>query len=74
MLQRFKEKFGAIDVLLVTGDHVAHGVAPHIDESPTWADWDAVKANLQASAQLVQKHFPDTLVLSTIGNNDGYHS
>lgn len=50
MLQRFTEAFGAVDVLLVTGDHVAHGVAPHYDESPTEADWEAVKANLQASA------------------------
>ena len=31
MLQRFNEAFGQVDVILVTGDHVAHKVAPHHD-------------------------------------------
>ena len=74
MLQRFKKVFGDVDVLLVPGDHVAHKVSPHIDRSPTWADWDNVKANLNASAMMIEKYFPDTLVLTNIGNNDGYHS
>lgn len=73
MLRRFQEAFGSVDVLLVTGDHVAHDVAPDFGAA-TSKDWDAVKANLQASAQLIQKYFPDTLVLTSIGNNDGYHN
>ena len=35
LLQRFTEVFGHVDVILVPGDHVAHKVAPHLDESPT---------------------------------------
>ena len=50
MLQRFKKVFGEVDVLLVTGDHIAHDIAPHIDEITSEAQlsesWDAVKANL----------------------------
>ena len=33
MLTRFTESFGSVDVLLVTGDHVAHKVAPHLGEA-----------------------------------------
>ena len=29
---------------------------------------------MSATAAMVEKHFPDTLVLTDIGNNDGYHS
>ena len=32
MLQRFKVVFGEVDVLLVTGDHVAHDIAPDITD------------------------------------------
>ena len=73
MLTRFTEVFGEVDVLLVNGDHVGHGIAPHHDVA-TKADWPVVRDNLQASAKLIEKHFPNTLVLTNIGNNDGYHS
>ena len=32
MLRRFTEVFTSVDVILVTGDHIAHHVAPHMDE------------------------------------------
>ena len=73
MLTRFSESFGDVDVLLVTGDHVAHDIAPDLDEA-TKADAKKVIANLRATSDLVKKHFPETMVLTTIGNNDGYHS
>ena len=38
MLTRFTEVFGDVDVLLVNGDHIAHGIAPHHDVA-TEADW-----------------------------------
>ena len=41
MLTRFTESFGSVDVLLVTGDHVAHKVAPHFG-SATKTDADKV--------------------------------
>ena len=73
MLQRFTEAFGDVDVILVTGDHVAHGVSPHHGQgSPE--SWAKLKVNLDQSAQLLQKHFPSKIVLTNFGNNDGYHS
>ena len=54
MLRRFNEVFTNVDVILVTGDHIAHKVSPHLsDEGATKAQWDAVKANLEASANLI---------------------
>ena len=60
-------------MLLVTGDHVAHGISPDIGEEQQ-GDWNAIQANLEATAGLIRKHFPNTIVLTSIGNNDGYHS
>lgn len=60
-------------MLLVTGDHIAHDIAPDLGEA-TSDDWAKVQANLEATAELLQKNFPSTLVLMNIGNNDGYHS
>ena len=78
MLQRFNEAFGEVDVLLVTGDHVAHDIAPDMDDITSEAQlseaWDAVRTNLEATAQVIEKYFPNSLVLTDIGNNDGYHS
>lgn len=73
MLQRFTEAFGDVDVILVTGDHVAHKVSPHHGQGSPEA-WAKLKDNLDQSAQLLQKHFPSKIVLTNIGNNDGYHS
>ena len=65
-------------MLLVTGDHVAHDIAPHMDDITSQAElleaWDGVKTNLEAAALVVEEYFPNTLVLTDIGNNDGYHS
>ena len=74
MLRRFKEKFGEVDIVLVPGDSVAHGVAPHIEDVKLPDDWTAVKGNLAASTDLLLKYFPDTPTLLVVGNNDGYHS
>ena len=41
MLTRFTESFGSVDVLLVTGDHVAHELAPDLGEA-TKSDADKV--------------------------------
>lgn len=49
MLQRFNEAFGSVDVLLVTGDHIAHDIAPDLGEEKS-GDWAKVQANLDATA------------------------
>lgn len=70
MLQRFNEKFGKVDVLLVTGDHAAHSVSAE-DDDPTGAEYEAVKNNIKQSFDLLKQYFPDTVILPAIGNNDG---
>ena len=73
MLRRFTEAFGEVDFILLTGDHVAHGVAPKHGKAKE-GDSDKLKANIEATFAIVQKHFSDTLVLPCVGNNDGWHS
>jgi len=70
MLTRFNEKFGKVDVLLVTGDHTAHSVSAK-DSDPTGSEYKAVKNNISQSFKLLQEFFPDTVILPAIGNNDG---
>ena len=71
MLQRFNEKFGKVDVLLVTGDHTAHGVSAEEDDDHSGAEYEAVKNNIKQSFDLLKEYFPDTIILPAIGNNDG---
>ena len=73
MMQRFKDAFGDVDLILAPGDAVAHKVAPHHDEVES-PDWDPVKMNLKESASILTSYFPDTMVLWSVGNNDGWHS
>ena len=73
MLKRFNEKFGKPDILLVSGDHICHGISPHRDEV-TQDSYQAVKDNITATNEIVKKHFSDTLVITVLGNNDAqYH-
>ena len=76
MFARFVDKFGKPDVLLIPGDHAAHNVSAKTEGSdPSGAAYAAVKNNIAAVYKLVAKYFPETIVLPTIGNNDGrYHS
>lgn len=70
MLQRFNDQFGKVDVLIVTGDHVAHGVSAK-DPDSTGAEYKAVKKNISATFELLRTYFPDTIIFPAIGNNDG---
>jgi hypothetical protein len=57
----------------VSGDHVAHKVDAQLGDTSE-AIYQETKENLKASNDLVAKHFPNSLVLPNIGNNDGrYH-
>ncbi len=75
MLTRFKEKFGPVDVIIVPGDSVSHKTsASEEGQDPTGSAYAAVKANLQATFSKLVEHFPQTVIIPTIGNNDGrYH-
>ena len=72
---RFKEQFGYPDVIMVPGDVVAHGTSVPDDKDPDGTvAYQNVKNNIAAVNALLEKHFPNTIVLLTIGNNDGrYH-
>lgn len=70
MLTRFSDVFGSIDVLLVPGDHVAHKISSK-DEDEDGSSYIAVKENLQATWAKLTAQFPNTVILPTIGNNDG---
>jgi len=73
MFQRFNEKFGDVDVLLAPGDMTGHGTSSKVRPS-TEAMYQTLKDNLQISAELLAKWFPNTIVIPTQGNNDGrYH-
>jgi len=64
--------FGDVDFILVPGDSVAHRVAaPNGGSDPDNLNYDAVKANLEATFAKFKQYFPNTMVLPTIGNNDG---
>lgn len=75
MYTRFNESFGAVDVILVPGDSIAHKVAASAEgDDPDGAHYEAVKANLAATFAKFKEYFPDTMILPTFGNNDGrYH-
>lgn len=73
LIQRFKAQFGEVDVLIVPGDHTAHQISAK-DTDPNGAAYANVKKNLQATWAKLTEHFPNTLILPTVGNNDGrYH-
>jgi len=72
MLRRFVEHFGKQDVIFFTGDFTAHHVAMTKESSEnTYPLLLDTFAKLNA---LLQKYFPDTIILPAFGNNDNkYH-
>lgn len=56
-----------IDVLVLSGDFVMHGMAA---KTPGESDWDSMKEIIEAATTKIQKKFPTTLMLPCIGNND----
>ena len=72
MYMRHKEVFGSMSFILVPGDSVAHKIAERSPgDDPSGAKYDAVKANLKATADKFTEHFPNTILLPVFGNNDG---
>lgn len=72
MITRFKESFGTVDVLIVSGDSVAHKVSAATGTTDTGdVHYDAVKKNLEATFMKLAEAFPTTLIVPTFGNNDG---
>lgn len=71
MINRLKERFPNPDVILIPGDHAAHKVAALDGQDPTGSAYQHIKDNIASVYQVLSKHFPNTIVLATIGNNDG---
>lgn len=63
-----KEAWGKPDIVLVTGDMVAHWIA----YNPRMAAprYELLKEILDMNAQLLNEYFPDSIVIPTLGNND----
>jgi hypothetical protein len=72
MFTHFRDTFGDVDFILVPGDSVAHRVAaPNGGPDTDSIHYDAVKENLKATFAKFKEYFPNTMILPTIGNNDG---
>ena len=73
MLKLLKKDLGNVDVLLIPGDVVAHGV-PIDPASPLKGDYALLKEIIAEGAQSVFSVFPNTFVIPALGNNDyKYH-
>ena len=65
---------GRFDAILVPGDLVAHGIAMEFTD-PSIGNYQLLKKSQAAVADLFKQYFPDTLIVPTLGNNDGkYHN
>jgi hypothetical protein len=72
MLKKLKATGQKFDAILVPGDLVAHGVP--LNPSGSSGNYTLLKETLARVAQSFIEYFPDTLVLPSMGNNDGkYH-
>jgi hypothetical protein len=70
MLRRFNDAFGTVDVILHNGDFVGHDIDP--SRSEYTAETEATfRSVVSKTASLIATAFPDTMVLTTLGNNDG---
>lgn len=72
-LKSVEKEGGKIDAIIVPGDLVAHGVP--IDPATAGSgNYELLKKTLAAVADTLNKYFPDSLVIPSMGNNDGkYH-
>ena len=70
MLHRMVEKFGKQDVILLTGDLVAHHVAMPGSEADAERTYALLIESMGYVNELIASKFPDTLVLPAFGNND----
>ena len=68
MLKKLKNVDPDVDVILVSGDFLAHGFAAHIG---TKDHYDLLKQTLKyVFVDLLAAHFPNAIILPAIGNND----
>ncbi len=59
---------------MVPGDLVAHGIPIDPADPSAGGNYTLLKETLGAVADIFIKYFPDTLVIPSMGNNDGkYH-
>ena len=68
-LDKIKASESDIDVILMPGDFLRHGMSFNPDE-PNTGDYSLLKQTIQQIALLIAKYFPDVIIIPTIGNND----
>ena len=55
------------------GDFVAHDVPLEID-NPNIGNYELLKKTIKTVSEYIAKYFPNTLIIPSLGNNDGkYH-
>eukprot|EP00347_Sterkiella_histriomuscorum_P008268 403345729 len=70
MMDDMHDQFDAstkIDVVVMSGDFVMHGLA---STNPSVSNWDLMKETIQASVDKVKSRFPQAKLMPCIGNND----
>jgi hypothetical protein len=73
MIKLLKRDIGSMDVLLIPGDMIAHGVPLDI-ANPKKGDYTLLKEIMTEAADVVFDNLPNTLVIPVLGNNDyKYH-
>ena len=55
------------DVILITGDFLAHGFDTKTSDNP---NYELLKQTLEKAIRLIQEAYPNTPILPSIGNHD----
>ena len=69
MLDVFNQKHGEQDVIVVTGDFIAHHIAMAYPDSSKYTYGLLLDTHERLTSILAEK-FPNTLILPAFGNND----
>ena len=69
MFEEFKHSHGKQDVIILTGDFIAHQTAK-VYPDPSYDLYGLLLKTHHEVVQALAKHFPDTIILPAFGNND----
>ena len=74
LMKQMKQQHGDLDVILVPGDLVTHGLSVEMPEINRESKYDRLTAVIDSVSDLFEFYFSSVIVLPTIGNNDTeYH-
>ena len=74
IMKQMKQQHSDLDVILVPGDLVAHGLSVEMPELNRDSKYNRLTAVIDSVSDLFETYFSSVIVLPTIGNNDTeYH-